>query len=50
MVEIKRYRETFEESKNETLDDFYIVDYFRIEHFTPPILKENKYFTLQHLA
>ena len=27
---IKRYREAFEENKNDTLDAFYIADYFRI--------------------
>ncbi len=47
---IKRYRETFEENKNDTLDAFYIADYFRIERFTPSILKEEKYLALQHLT
>ncbi|CAM3129903.1 Transposase [Lactococcus hircilactis] len=47
---IKRYREAFEENKNDTLDAFYIADYFRIERFTPSILKEEKYLALQHLT
>lgn len=47
---IKRYREAFEENKNDTLDAFYIADYFRIERFTPSLLKEEKYLALQHLT
>ena len=47
---IKRYREAFEENKNDTLDDFYIADYFRIERFTPSILKEEKSLALQQLT
>ncbi|MDN6225326.1 MAG: IS110 family transposase, partial [Lactococcus lactis] len=33
-AKIKKYREAFEENKNDTLDAFYIADYFRIERFT----------------
>lgn len=47
---IKRYREAFEENKNDKLDAFYIADYFRIERFTPSFLKEEKYLALQHLT
>ncbi len=47
---IKKYRETFEESKNDTIDAFYIADYFRIERFSPAFLKEEKYMALQHLT
>ena len=47
---IKRYREAFEENTNDTLDAFYIADYFRIERFTPSFLKEEKYLALQHLT
>ncbi|MCF1633401.1 IS110 family transposase [Streptococcus gallolyticus] len=47
---IKKYREAFEESKNDTIDAFYIADYFRIERFSPAFLKEEKYLALQHLT
>lgn len=47
---IKKYRDAFEENKNDTLDAFYIADYFRIERFTPSLLKEEKYLALQHLT
>ncbi|MCT0017344.1 IS110 family transposase [Lactococcus lactis subsp. lactis] len=47
---IKKYRETFEENKNDTIDAFYIADYFRIERFTRSYLKEEKYLALQHLT
>jgi Transposase. len=47
---IKKYREAFEENKNDTLDAFYIADYFRIERFTRSYLKEEKYLALQHLT
>jgi Transposase. len=47
---IKRYREAFEENKNDTLDALYIADYFRIERFTPSFLKEEKYLAPQHLT
>ncbi|MET3558941.1 transposase [Streptococcus rupicaprae] len=47
---IKKYREAFEENKNDTLDAFYIADYFRIERFSPAFLKEEKYLALQHLT
>lgn len=49
-AKIERYREAFEENKNDTLDAFYIADYFRIERFTPSFLKEEKYLALQHLT
>lgn len=47
---IKKYREAFEENKNDTIDAFYIADYFRIERFSPSFLKEEKYMALQHLT
>lgn len=47
---IKCYHEAFEENKNDKLDAFYIADYFRIERFTPSLLKEEKYLALQHLT
>ncbi|HEM3073682.1 TPA: IS110 family transposase [Streptococcus suis] len=47
---IKKYREAFEENKNDTLDAFYIADYFRIKRFSPAFLKEEKYMALQHLT
>ena len=47
---IKKYRKAFEESKNDTIDAFYIADYFRIERFSPAFLKEEKYLALQHLT
>lgn len=47
---IKKYREAFEENKNDSLDAFYIADYFRIERFSPSFLKEEKYMALQHLT
>lgn len=47
---IKKYRDAFEESKNDTIDAFYIADYFRIERFSPAFLKEEKYLALQHLT
>jgi transposase len=47
---IKRYREAFEENKNDTIDAFYIADYFRIERFASSILKEEQYLALQHLT
>lgn len=47
---IKRYREAYEENKNDTIDAFYIADYFRIERFSPSLLKEEKYLALQHLT
>ncbi|HEM3649127.1 TPA: IS110 family transposase [Streptococcus suis] len=47
---IKKYREAFEESKNDTIDAFYIADYFRAERFSPAFLKEEKYLALQHLT
>lgn len=49
-AKIKKYREAFEENKNDTLDAFYIADYFRIERFTKSYLKEEKYNALQHLT
>src|SRR5699024_6910690 len=49
-AKIKKYREAFEENKNDTLDAFYIADYFRIERFTISYLKEEKYLALQHLT
>lgn len=49
-TKIKKYREAFEENKNDTLDAFYIADYFRIERFTRSYLKEEKYLALQHLT
>ncbi|WP_096822762.1 IS110 family transposase, partial [Lactococcus garvieae] len=49
-AKIKKYREAFEENKNDTLDAFYIADYFRIERFTRSYLKEEKYLALQHLT
>jgi transposase len=49
-AKIKKYREAFEENKNDTLDAFYIADYFRIELFTKSYLKEEKYNALQHLT
>lgn len=49
-AKIKKYREAFEENKNDTLDAFYIADYFRIERFTRAYLKEEKYLALQHLT
>ncbi|MBG9368283.1 IS110 family transposase, partial [Streptococcus sp. NLN64] len=47
---IKKYREAFEENKNDFIDAFYIADYFRIERFSPAFLKEEKYMALQHLT
>ncbi|WP_050074241.1 IS110 family transposase, partial [Streptococcus pneumoniae] len=47
---IKKYREAFEENKNDTIDAFYIADYFRIERFSPSFLKAEKYMALQHLT
>lgn len=47
---IKKYREIFEESKNDQIDAFYIADYFRVGRFTPSILKEEEYLALQHLT
>ncbi|VOM18647.1 transposase, IS116/IS110/IS902 family protein [Streptococcus pneumoniae] len=47
---IKKYRDAFEENKNDTIDAFYIADYFRIERFSPSFLKEEKYMALQHLT
>lgn len=49
-AKIKKYCEAFEENKNDTLDAFYIADYFRIERFTKSYLKEEKYNALQHLT
>ena len=39
-------RKAFEESKDDTINAFYIADYFHIEHF----LKEEKYLALKHLT
>lgn len=47
---IKKYREIFEESKNDQIDAFYIADYFRVGRFTPSIMKEEEYLALQHLT
>lgn len=47
---IKKYREAFEENKNDTIDAFYIADYFRVERFSVSYLKEEKYLALQHLT
>lgn len=47
---IKRYREAFEENKNDTIDAFYIADYFRAERFSMSYIKEEKYIALQHLT
>lgn len=47
---IKRYHEALEENKNDTIDAFYIADYFCIERFTPSFLKEEKHLALQHLT
>jgi len=47
---IKKYREVFEESKDDRIDAFYIADYFRINRNGVSILKEEQYIALQHLT
>mgnify|MGYP001940175694 FL=1 len=47
---IKKYREVFEESKDDRIDAFYIADYFRVNRNGVSILKEEQYVTLQHLT
>lgn len=47
---IKRYREIFEENKNDRIDAFYIADYFRTSRINYSILKEEQYQALQHLT
>lgn len=47
---IKKYREVFEESKDDQLDAFYIADYFRVNRKGVSILKEEQYIALQHLT
>ncbi|MGX7075824.1 IS110 family transposase [Globicatella sanguinis] len=47
---IKKYREVFEESKDDQLDAFYIADYFRVNRYGFAILKEEQYIALQHLT
>lgn len=49
-AKIKKYREAFEENKNDTLDAFYTIDYFRIKRFTRSYLKAEKYLGLHHLT
>lgn len=47
---IKKYREVFEESKDDRIDAFYIADYFRVNRNGISILKEEQYDALQHLT
>lgn len=47
---IKKYREVFEESKDDRIDAFYIADYFRVNRNGVSILKEEQYIALQHLT
>ena len=47
---IKKYREVFEESKDDRIDAFYIADYFRVNRNGVSILKEEQYVALQHLT
>lgn len=47
---IKKYREVFNENKNDQIDAFYIADYFRINRYAPSIIKEEEYQALQRLT
>lgn len=47
---IKKYREIFEEEKNDRIDAFYIAEYFRTRRYATPIVKEEQYLALQHLT
>lgn len=47
---IKKYRDIFEENKNDQIDAFYIADYFRVQRQVNSIVKEEKYIALQHLT
>ncbi|MGY0356428.1 IS110 family RNA-guided transposase (plasmid) [Enterococcus avium] len=47
---IKKYRDIFEENKNDQIDAFYIADYFRIQRQVNSIIKEEEYLALQHLT
>lgn len=47
---IKKYRDIFEENKNDQIDAFYIADYFRIQRQVNSIIKEEECLALQHLT
>lgn len=49
-LKVKKYRDIFEENKNDQIDAFYIADYFRVQRQIPSIIKEEKYLALQHLT
>jgi len=47
---IKKYREIYDENKNDRLDAFYIADYFRAGRYALSVIKEEQYLALQHLT
>lgn len=49
-TKIKKYRDIFEENKNDQINAFYIAVYFRVQELVNSIVKEGKYLALQHLT
>jgi len=45
---IKKYRDIFEEEKNDRIDAFYIADYFRVRRYAISMVKEEQHRALQH--
>lgn len=49
-TKLQKYCNIFEGHKNDRIDAFYNANYFRIQRQVNPIVKEEKYLALQHLA
>ncbi|MGM0209086.1 transposase [Enterococcus sp. DIV0421] len=49
-TKLQKYCNIFEGHKNDRIDAFYNGNYFRIQRQVNPIVKEEKYLALQHLA
>lgn len=49
-AKVKKYRDVFEENKNDQIDAYYIADYLRVQRYSSSIVKEEKYIALQHLT
>jgi len=47
---IHRYKNVFVEDKNDRIDAFRIADFLRIERYSKPLIKEEKYVALQRLT
>ena len=49
-TEVKRFKNIFEENKNDTIDAFYNADFLRLERYSVGIVKEEQYIALQRLT